>query len=382
MFLAMRIVCGLLISWLTVSASGYAQGSIDLDVLIPFTAVADTGEKPQSKVWRHDGTWWAVMPDADGAAVWRLEGEAWTNSLMLSKLTTCFADVVTHGDIVHVLLYAGANTKLATIKYDAGTRAYSMWSERRDPVAIPLEQGGEMATIDLDGSGRLWLASDAPDAIHVRWSDAPYMHWSKPIVLAEGVDDDDICAVTSLPDGGVGVLWSNQNTKRFGYRVHEKDAEPDVWTVDEKPAAASAIDWEGGMADDHLNLAVASDGTLYAAVKTSYDTRGYPLIALLVRRPDGVWDPLYSVDDEGSRGIVVLDETRRRLAVVYSSYRDNLIVCRVSDAKEIAFGPRVTLLGDGEKRINNATSAKQNVDGEFVVLAAIETTIHGARLRF
>ena len=38
------------------------------------------------------------------------------------------------------------------------------------------------------------------------------------------------------------------------------------------------------MADDHLNVAVASDGTLYAAVKTSYDTAGYPKIAMLVRR--------------------------------------------------------------------------------------------------
>ena len=36
--------------------------------------------------------------------------------------------------------------------------------------------------------------------------------------------------------------------------------------------------------------AVAADGTLYAAVKTSYDSSGYPKIALLVRRPNGVWD--------------------------------------------------------------------------------------------
>ena len=34
-----------------------------------------------------------------------------------------------------------------------------------------------------------------------------------------------------------------------------------------------------GMADDHMNVAVASDGTLYAAVKTSYDTAGYPKMA-------------------------------------------------------------------------------------------------------
>ena len=42
-----------------------------------------------------------------------------------------------------------------------------------------------------------------------------------------------------------------------------------------------------GMADDHMNVAVASDGTLYAAVKARYDTGGYPRMALLVRRPVG-----------------------------------------------------------------------------------------------
>ena len=55
------------------------------------------------------------------------------------------------------------------------------------------------------------------------------------------------------------------------------------------------------MADDHLNVAVAVDGTLYAAVKTSYDTAGQTKIALLVRRPSGVWDNLYEIDQAGTR---------------------------------------------------------------------------------
>ena len=61
------------------------------------------------------------------------------------------------------------------------------------------------------------------------------------------------------------------------------------------------------MADDHLNFAVASDTTLYAAVKTSYDTAGFPKIALLIRRPTGggpggTWDDLYEVDQSGTQG--------------------------------------------------------------------------------
>ncbi len=73
------------------------------------------------------------------------------------------------------------------------------------------------------------------------------------------------------------------------------------------------------MADDHVNVAVASDGTLYAAVKTSYDTSGYPLIALLVRQPDGTWDGLHEVDQTGTRPIVLLNEADDSVRVVYTS---------------------------------------------------------------
>ena len=46
--------------------------------------------------------------------------------------------------------------------------------------------------------------------------------------------------------------------------------------ADEVPASSSAENVGLGMADDHMNVAVAADGTLYAAVKTSYDTAGHP----------------------------------------------------------------------------------------------------------
>ena len=61
-----------------------------------------------------------------------------------------------------------------------------------------------------------------------------------------------------------------------------------------------------GMSDDHLNVAVAADGTLYAAVKTGYDSSSQPKIAFLVRRPNGSWDDLYEVDSSGTRPIVLL----------------------------------------------------------------------------
>ena len=135
------------------------------------------------------------------------------------------------------------------------------------------------------------------------------------------------------------------------------------------------------MADDHLNMAVASDGTLYVAVKTSYDTKGYPLIALLVRRSTGEWDKLYTVDDEGTRPIVLLREKENRVLVVYTASKENAIVCKTSDGGRISFGPRRTLIA-GTKRVNNVTGTKQCLTDEAVILAFDKDVVKGVRLKW
>ncbi|HEX5076793.1 MAG TPA: LamG-like jellyroll fold domain-containing protein, partial [Gemmatimonadaceae bacterium] len=237
----------------------------------------------------------------------------------------------------------------------------------------------ETATIDVDSTGTMWLASESGTNIVVYHSPSPYTSFTGPVTLATNVNADDIGVVTALPNDTVGVLWSNQTTKRFGFKVHVDGAAPDAWSADEVPASQSADDTLGaafGMADDHLNVAVASDGTLYAAVKTSYDQAGYTKIALLVRRPQvggpgGTWDDLYEVDGEGTRPIVLLNEATSSLKLVYTASESfNPIVYRDSALDPISFGPRQTLTSNA---LNDVTSTKQNWTDRVVVLASGST---------
>ncbi|MEA3365062.1 MAG: hypothetical protein U9Q79_05425, partial [Candidatus Hydrogenedentes bacterium] len=282
-------------------------GAVHVDsplIVIPLQRIevtANTGEKPQSKVWSHGGHWWAVLPDAVGTHLWHLENSHWTAVLKLSDVSNSYADAKRVGEVIHVLLYRGTDSQLVSLEYVPAEETYRPWSKRSAPAIVALDPGVETATIDVDLSGRMWLASDGETDINVRWSAPPYTEWGTPLTLASGVDEDDICVVVAFPDGDVGVLWSNQNTKEFGFRMHAKDLPPTVWSDDERPASVSALPVGDGIADDHLNCAMASDGTLYVAVKTSYDTEGYTKIGLLVRRASGEWDDLYHVDDRGTR---------------------------------------------------------------------------------
>ena len=87
----------------------------------------------------------------------------------------------------------------------------------------------------------MWLATENGANLNVYYSDAPYTSFSGPITLANNINDDDIGVVTALPNGTVGVLWSNQNTQRFGFKVHVDGQPPATWSADEVPASGSAL---------------------------------------------------------------------------------------------------------------------------------------------
>ncbi len=291
--------------------------------------------------------------------------------MRLSAATDTQADTKVVGNLVHVLLY-GAAPELVSIEFVGGS--YQPWSLRPTSTSLSLPNS-EIATIDVDSTGRMWLATENGANINVHYSDAPYSSFAGPVTLATGVSADDIGVVTALPNGQIGVLWSNQNTRLFGFKVHSDGADPSAWSADEQPASQSALDVGLGMADDHLNVAVAADGTLYAAVKTSYDTAGQTKIALLVRRPSGAWDDLYEVDQAGTRAIVLLNEQEGSIRVVYTSSEGfNDVVMKTSSTSPINFGPRQTLITGG---VNDVTSTKQNWTGKVLILASSSTSALG-----
>jgi hypothetical protein len=183
-----------------------------------------------------------------------------------------------------------------------------------------------------------------------------------------------------MPNGTTGVFWSNQKTKRFGFRVHQDGAAPTLWSADESPASQSALSVGKGLADDHVHVAAASDGTLYAAVKTSYDKSGYPKIALLVRRPNGTWDNLYAVSNGGTRPIVVLNEAAGKLIVAYTSKEGGGdILYRESPLGNIAFGSQKVLISGA---VNDVTSAKHTISNSIVFLAAGGSSAKGVLFTF
>ncbi len=339
---------------------------------IPFSTT--TGDKPQSKLWVYGGVWYAVAATTTvqpaGTWLFAMESGGWRAVLYLGPATDVRADALAVGDVTHVLLY-GPSTTLVSLQYDTTAHGYRLWSQRTSatPVSLP---GSEIATIAIDSTGRMWLAYDPDTSMAVRYADAPYTSFSAPVVVATGTTVDDIADVVAM-NGAIGVLWSNQVTKRFGFRTHVDGAPPTTWTADEVPASRSAGPWGHGMADDHIHMSYASDGTLYASIKTSYDTAGVPVIELLVRRPNGLWDDARPVDTIGTRPITLLNEQAGTLTIVYTASTNlDKILVKTAPLATLDFSARAATLISGKH--NNATSTKQSWQRQVVAMAGGSST--------
>jgi len=344
----------------------------------------DTGEKPQSKVWKYDGKWWSVFSGLTDTYIMRLDGTTWTSTLKISTKIDIKADCKVVGNLVHIFLWRGSGTQqaeLISVEYDTGISGYKRWTNRPTTTYLSLPSGTETGTIDIDGTGKMWLATDAVTDILVYWNDFPYAAWSAPITLATNVTADDISDVIAMPvQGQIGVFWSDQTSKRFGFRTHQDGDDPSIWSANEIPASQSAINHANGMSDDHMHISRSSDGTLYCAVKTSYDTPGYPKISLLIRRPTGIWDNLYPVTDggdteSGTRAIILLNEPADKLTIVYSGHETGAdILYKRSSMSTISFGPAQTLISGS---YDNSTSTKDNYTSDIVILASTASQIVG-----
>ena len=368
-----------------------AQGFGSTSPISNITATATSGEKPQSKVWKHDDIWWAVIPISTGTYIYHLDvNNNWVQGLQLSSSTTIQADTKNVGSITYILLFDGntqTSSSLEIVTYNSTNKSYSVSVS----LSISFSSTVETATIDIDSNQRIWVAYEESNSIYVKYSDSPsYSAWSSPLSLASGVKADDIAAVTAFGGNKIGVMWSNQNAERFGFRY--RDDSPSVPSVsdfdffsDEVPASQSALNKNGGMADDHISFAVASNGTIYAAVKTAYDFEGYPSVALLVRRPDKSWDDLYSVkkqigNHQPTRPIALLDETNEIITVVYTQdVGGNDIMYKSSSAGSIDFfadAIEFYLIEDVKDVLewNNVTSTKQSFNPDVVILTSSGST--------
>jgi hypothetical protein len=355
---------------------------------------APTGEKPQSKLWFNDGSWWGTLYNGSAFDIFRFDRD--TNSWLDTGVVTDARSLSTQDtlwDGSHLYVLSGVprgrtvpspdqdlSTRVLRYTYDPGTRSYTR--DSGFPVHIP-SSGTETEVIAEDTTGRLWMTdtrdnTDSTGAVvsrtvYVAHSTSAQSKWITPYRLpapaAAAINPDDISTVVAFA-GQVGVFWSDQNTGAFYFATHrDGDSDDRAWSQQ------TVLQGVKG-SDDHMNVkTLANDpaGQVFAAVKTSRNdlvppNPADPLMELLVRSAAGTWraTPIWRVADEVTRPSIELDPTARRIFAFASApcCDGGTIYEKVArlDAAVFPEGLGTPFIQGGSGvRLNNATTSKQPV---------------------
>ncbi|MCC6539223.1 MAG: hypothetical protein IT162_16850 [Bryobacterales bacterium] len=325
---------------------------------------AATKDKPQSKLWRANGSWWALLPGARGPALWRREPRGWQRQDYLDSYFHGLpgqADVLANDGVAAAVLVEAGRLVVVRLRWDASRRHYEAGGA---PVVIDDQKGIETATIAGVGT-RLWIAYNSERHMWARSSE----EWARPMrVTLSAAKDDDICQAVAFA-GEVGVIWSDQAADAVFLRRHNGE----TWLAPE------TADRGGNTADDHISTAVAKDGTLFVATKNSVDTLGQPQLVLRIRSPRGQWRTLpyapLTATQGPTRPITLLSADQKTLHLLHTVAQRGVkpasssivLLSTPAAAPTLTAEPRVLIAGAGQ--INNVTGPKT---GAGLVLASDE----------
>lgn len=358
-------------------------------------ASAPTAEKPQSKLWFAQSSWWGLLFSAASGdhTIHRLDDRtgAWVDSgVFVDNRNASHSDALWDGKSLWVAsaVRPGASASdhralLRRYSYDTGTRAYRI--DAGFPVTLA-DVATEAVVLDKDTSGTVWVTWTAPTSgggrqVYVTRTMgtgasvvAPF---ALPVTGAATLTSDDISAVVAFRSH-IGVMWSNQNDDIMYFATH-RDGDPDgAWAVD--PAIQGPR-----YADDHMNLkSLQADaaGDVFAAVKTEQTTSGAPLILLAVLR-QGSWTrhTFATVEDDHTRPLVLIDRESRELYLfaVSPCCSGGTVYVKKTLLDNISFAPGLGtpfIQSATNGNVNNPTSTKQTLDSTtgLVVLAGDDRT--------
>ncbi|MEE9095432.1 PKD domain-containing protein [Pseudarthrobacter phenanthrenivorans] len=386
---------------------------------IAYSGVANppTSDKPQSKLWWNDGSWWADMwTSGSGWSIYRLDRATatWVNTGVVNdSRSSTLADTMWDGSHLYIASHVvTVSTDSNPVDSVSGQPAY-LYRYSYSGGKYTLDAGfptvitnnsSESMTIDEDSTGAIWATwtqvsgnstSGYTNTVYVNDSAAGGTSWATPFIIPVSNPHpapDDISAVVSFAKNKIGVMWSDQLTGSVWWATRTDGTSPTAsssWNF--QPAIQGK-----GQADDHMNLkSLQSDttGRVFAAVKTSLNDTStdptLPQLLLLVFKPGtGAFtqSAISSVGDCVSRPQIVLDTTNNLVHAFQTAPPTSVSGCAYSGVAGSIYEKTASMdnpsFGSGRgtpviqsassSNMNNVTTTKQGVNSStgIVVMAS------------
>lgn len=393
---AIATVIGSGLVWPSTASAAVGVPTTYVDQTFASGVASPTQDKPQSKLWYHDGSWWALMVTNAGPVDIHelMANHTWRDTgTVVDTRPTSTGDALwsTQSNQLWVVSRApGSNAIVNRLSYNTATRNYT--ANAGFPLTLATGGGSESAAIDQAADGKYWVTYTRGSTVWVTHStDASGNSWVapfRPAVSDTTLKSDDLSSVIAFGTS-IGVMWSDQQSGAFRFAIHN-NADPDsTWRVETPVSGLNT-------ADDHINLKQLTgdpQGRIFAAVKTSLNdptspNPSDPLIEVLTRSPGangtGTWAMATAgtVADDFTRPLIMIDATNSVLYLFATApVNGGDIYYKSAPLSNISFpSGRGQRFVDAPFTINNGTAAKDPVTATsgLVVLASSSSSLRYA----
>ncbi|MFQ5640887.1 MAG: IPT/TIG domain-containing protein, partial [bacterium] len=355
-----------------------------------------TESKPESKLWWTDGSWWGVLWDSNlqdhRIHKFDLANQCWISvgpqvDSRDRSSADCLWDEATQKLYMSSRAketFSGADKKAYVLRYSYNSVSKTYSLDNGFPAVIHTKSM-EALTIAKDSSGQLWATWEESQDIMINRTLSSDTDWGTPFRIPtqlSNVSTDEISAVIAFAGNKIGVMWSDQIANTMYFSVHQDSNADTNWDTAEEALHDPNL---GGVADDHINLALScagGGGTLLAATKTSLSSTNSPLMYLLKRTPDGVWSRhvFGQVQDSHTRPILLVNANNDSIYFIAKAKTTPVkIYMKRTHLDNPSFQPglgELFISSSTDDNMNDPTSMKQCVDSEtgLLVLVSDKTT--------
>jgi len=210
-----------------------------------------TSDKPQSKLWWNDNSWWADMwTTGSGWHIYRLDRptESWVDTGILNDpRANSLADTLWDGTHLYIASHSVSVSTLDTVNPSVSGQPARLYRYSYSAGRYTLDSGfpttitnnsSESMTIDKDSTGALFAtwtqvagnpATGYTNTVYVNVSAPGGTSWQAPFVIPAAdphPSTDDISSVVAFGANKVGVMWSDQLTGNINWAVHVDGTSP------------------------------------------------------------------------------------------------------------------------------------------------------------
>jgi len=275
----------------------------------------------QSKVFYHDGKWWAIAHrDSSGSwYIWKFNGGAWASLIKLEKSSTLKYDAVVNAttDKLYVMGSHASAPEFRRFIYSSGS-----WSlDAGFPInpGFTNSDGNNPVSLVQAKNGDLWIFRIDSNKLQAKKSIDGGATWSAVIDVKTGLTvangTTDAVVFTSGGNNFVGVAYGeadNAGTK-FGFLRHQDGAADNAWT--DETASLTYFGAERG--NNQIGLTADGSNNLFLLTKNGNATGSDPRNTLYKRSSAGAWT-IFKVNTsvDWKSPAVVFDAANNRLYVM------------------------------------------------------------------